>query len=284
MDTKIGIRVAFLYHLLRGSSLMLERDRNLFRGLKAYRRTIVIAATAVLIIPIGLALLPVIGKNAEAAGQSSGSHSVGTTLAFDDGKVVTIQYSQIYFCNSKGPATSATSSPCKIGEDATEDPVPDAASHTLNVIVPAFKGLDGLTPSSSSNTIAGKPGSNSIFDPTLGGNNFTQCPDSTSSLHCVNHPDFVDLVGTGVVPLPIHSHIISGHGNTGAQGGWWELKSWTVTDPSIWPNPNTGECSAGTGCLNSEDALQQALQNGQVSGPAPTSIYLFFNVVGSGAK
>src|SRR6266849_3893878 len=57
---------------------------------------------------------------------------IATTLAFKDGQVVTVQYSNIYFCNSSGPATSSTSSPCTVGVDATKAPVPDKAVNTLD--------------------------------------------------------------------------------------------------------------------------------------------------------
>jgi hypothetical protein len=195
--------------------------------------------------------------------------SIGTTLAFDQGEVVTVQYSQNYFCNSPGPATSPTFSPCIIGADAVVDPVPDAASNKLNVIVPVFLGTSEV---------------GGIFDPTLGANNFTQCPDTTNTLKCINHPAFTsDIFGT-VSPVPIHSHIISGNGPKGRQGGWWELKVWAVQDPGIWPDPKTGACTAGTGCLTSEEALAAASANGSVKGPVVTNIYLFFNVVGSHAK
>src|SRR2546428_12675971 len=63
---------------------------------------------------------------------------IATTLAFKDGQVVTVQYSNIYFCNSAGPAVTNTNSPCAVGVDATKDPVPDKASNELDVIVPAF--------------------------------------------------------------------------------------------------------------------------------------------------
>ncbi len=208
-------------------------------------------------------------QGASAAGKSRAPESIGTTLAFDDGKVVTIQYSQDYFCNSPGPATSPTSSPCIIGVDAFNDPVPDVASHDLNVIVPVFLG-----PS----TVGG------LFDPTLGANNFTQCPDTTTTLKCINHPAFIANAAGVVNPAPVHSHIISGHGPNGAQGGWWKLQVWAVTDPAIWPNPKTGACSAGSGCLTSNAALEAAKTAGKVEGPTVTNIYLFFNVVSSNAK
>ncbi len=245
-----------------------------------------IAVLAILIAPAALMLLPNV-PGAFAA--SRAPNVIATTLAFDDGKVVTVQYSQIYFCNSAGPPTSASSSPCAVGTSASVDPVPDAAASTLNVMVPAF-----LPPLCTllgipcfSGTLFGItfPDSHSVFDPTLGANNFAQCPDNTSTLTCPNHPNFLDLTPTtlaGVVPLPIHSHVISGNGAHSSQGGWWELVVWLVLDPTIWPNPSTGACSAGTGCLTSMAALTSAT-SAQVVGPVPTTIYLFFNVVSSKA-
>ncbi len=202
---------------------------------------------------------------------------IATTLAFMDGKVVAVQYSNIYFCNSAGPATSSSSSPCTVGIDATVAPIPDHAINTLDVIVPAF--LHPLCEIAALSIPC--TSSNSVFDPTLGANNFAQCPDNTSALTCPNHPMFLDLsplkIGVGVVPLPIHSHILSG-----GQSGWWELRVWLVANSSIWPNPSTGACSAGTGCLTSAAALAAA--GNKVVGPVPTTIYLFFNVVSSSAQ
>lgn len=236
-------------------------------------KTMMVSVAALLLLaPVAFVLLPASGV-VQAAGQSRAPNVIATTLAFFNGKVVTVQYSNIYFCNSSGPPTSSSSSPCVVGVDATKDPVPDVASSTFDVIVPAFLGF-GTT--------------GGIFDPSLGANNFSQCPDNTLTLTCPNHPNFLDLTPTeiaGVVPLPIHSHVLS-TGNPLAvhQGGWWKLRVWLVTDASIWPNPSTGSCTAGTGCLTSLSALNAAAGAGQVIGPVPTTIYLFFNVVSSSAQ
>ena len=260
---------------------------GLFGSLSSNRRLVALAAAGVLVLPVMLLALSNTNSTALASdgsnGKSRAPEAIGTTLAFDNGKVLTVKYENIYFCNSSGPETTATNSPCKVGTDAEKDPVPDTASNTLEVIVPAFLGFGTETFSNASNTITGLPGSGSIFDPTLGANNFSQCPDNTDNLHCINHPHFLDLSpnNSAVVPLPIHTHILS-HGVNGGQGGWWKLNTWLVKDPSIWPNPQTGQCSAGSGCLTSEAALQSALQNGQVQvvGPLPTTVYLFFNEIG----
>ena len=221
--------------------------------------------------PLAMAAAPVV-QTAFAGGRAP--NVIATTLAFDGGAVVTVQYTNIYFCNSAGPATTSTMSPCAVGQDAAVDPVPDVASTDLEVIVPAF-----LHPLCEILRIPCSPGS--VLDPSLGGNTFAQCPDNTQTLTCPNHPDFLDLtptgLGVGVVPLPVHSHIISGNGQTGAQGGWWKLRVWLVLDPSIWPNPVTGACSAGTGCLTSEAALMAA--GLAVVGPVPSTVYLKFSVV-----
>jgi hypothetical protein len=236
------------------------------------KTAMVLVAASLLLAPTAFVILPSSGV-VQAAGQSRAPNVIATTLAFFNGQVVTIQYSNIYFCNSSGPATTSSNSPCVVGVDATKDPVPDVASNTLDVIIPAFLGF-GTT--------------GGIFDPTLGANNFTQCPDNTSTLTCPNHPNFLDLTPTGiagVVPLPIHSHVLStSDPNSVHQGGWWKLRVWLITDPSIWPNPITGTCPAGTGCLTSISALNLAASNGSAIGPVPTTIYLFFNVVSSSSK
>jgi hypothetical protein len=244
------------------------------------KSTIVLLIASLLLAPLAFVVLPGAGV-AFAAGQSRAPDVIATTLAYFNGQVVTVQYSNIYFCNSSGPPTSATSSPCKVGVDASTDPVPDAASSTLDVIVPAFLGFGT---------------SGGIFDPSLGANVFTQCPDNTSTLTCPNHPNFLDLTPTriaGVVPLPIHSHVLSNGNPTSVnQGGWWKLRVWLVFDPTLFPNPSTGACAAGSGCLTSLAALEAApactgvgTPSGcAVLGPVPTTIYLFFNVVSSTAK
>ncbi len=235
------------------------------------KTVMVLVAAILLLAPIAFIALPGSGV-VQAAGASRAPNVIATTLAFFNGQVVTVQYSNIYFCNSSGPPTTSSSSPCVVGIDAVTDPVPDHASHTLDVIVPAFLGF-GTT--------------GGIFDPRLGNNVFTQCPDNPNTLTCPNHPNFLDLTPTkiaGVVPLPIHSHVLStGDPNSVTQGGWWKLRVWLVTNPSIFPNPNTGSCPAGTGCLTSITALNAAAASGGVIGPVPTTIYLFFNVVSSSA-
>ena len=240
-----------------------------------FKRTTSIAIIAILVAApiVAVTLLPTVRSS---FAQSRAPNTIATTLAFDDGKVVTVQYSQIYFCDSAGPATSPTNSPCKVGKDAVVDPVPDVASSTLNVIIPWFLGTS-------------KTGG--IFDPTLGANNFSQCPDNTLALTCPNHPNFLDLApllgGSSqiVVPLPIHSHVISGSGVTSSQGGWWKLNVWLVNNSTIWPDPNTGACQAGTGCLTSDAALKNTPSSEFVGGGAiPTTIYLFFNVVSPHSK
>jgi len=262
-------------------------------------KTAMVLLTALLLLaPIAFILVPGSGV-VEAAGQSRAPNVIATTLAFFNGNVVTVQYSNIYFCNSSGPATTSTSSPCKVGVDALVDPVPDVASNTLDVIVPAFlpplcvalsitcvsgSGLAALGFTAGTGGGLGGGFANTVLDSSLGANDLTQCPDNTAMLTCPNHPNFLDLAPSGlpfgVIHLPIHTHVLSGPAGTN-QGGWWKLRVWLVTDSSIWPNPSTGTCSAGSGCLTSLSALMGS--SGAV-GPVLTTIYLFFNVVSSNAK
>ncbi len=244
-------------------------------------RTLVILA--MLIAPAAFIAIP--GFQSVLGQGSRAPNVIATTLAFFNGKVVTVQYENIYFCNSPGPATSAASSPCVVGVDATKDPVPDTASGVLDVIVPAFFHplCDILKITCSSDSINT---ASADFNPALGANNFTQCPDNTSTLTCPNHPDFLDLTPTGiagVIPLIIHTHILSNDQGKTNFGGWWKLRVWLVLDESIWPNPSTGACSAASGCLTSLTALKSATAS-QIVGPVPTTIYLKFSVVSATAQ
>lgn len=246
------------------------------RKITNHARTI--ALLALVLTPAALLSLPTVQTVlADSVLGPRNPNVIATTLAFMDGQVVTVQYSNIYFCNSSGPATSSSSSPCQVGVDATVAPIPDHAINTLDVIVPAF--LHPLCDITALHITCASSGS--VFDPTLGANNFAQCPDNTSALTCPNHPMFLDLsplkLGVSVVPLPIHTHILSG-----GRSGWWELRVNLVTDPTIWPNPSTGACTAGSGCLTSASALAAA--GSKVIGPVPTTIYLFFNVVSASAQ
>ncbi len=269
------------------------------------KTTSVLIAASLLLSPIAFLVIPNLGVVQAAAGEPRAPNVIATTLAFIEGTVVTVQYSNIYFCNSAGPLTTATSSPCKVGLDATTDPVPDVASNTLNVIVPAFLpplcGALGITCVSGSGLTslgftAGTGGglgggfANTVLDSSLGANDLTQCPDNPTTLTCPNHPNFLDLtptfslLGLTVIPLPIHTHILNTPSGSTNQGGWWKLKVWLVLDPSVWPNPNSGACSAGVGCLKSISALTSAASLGKAAGPVLTTIYLFFNVVSSNSK
>jgi len=264
------------------------------------KTAMVIIAATLLIAPAIFVTLPAAGV-VQAAGKSRAPNVIATTLAFADGQVVTVQYSNIYFCNSAGPATSSSSSPCVVGTDATTDPVPDTASSILDVIVPAFlpplcgivsvpcvtgAQLTAMGYTAGTGGGLGSGFANTVLDSSLGANDLTQCPDNPNTLTCPNHPDFLDLtptgLGLGVIPLPIHTHVLSGFNGQG-QGGWWKLRVWLVLDPSIWPNPSTGSCPAGSGCLTSIGALTGA-SGTQVVGPVLTTIYLHFNVVSSNAK
>src|SRR6266705_2302254 len=77
-----------------------------------------IRAISIIAIVLGPALLLAIPSVQRAFADSlrgpRNPAEIATTLAFKDGKVVTVQYSNIYFCNSSGPATTSSSSPCTI--------------------------------------------------------------------------------------------------------------------------------------------------------------------------
>jgi hypothetical protein len=257
---------------------------------KIHRAVIIAAILSMLLAPIPL--IYTVLASSDSAPRASGI--VGTSLGFDNGNVVTFQYSKlIWFCNQ-------SSGSCVVGQGGPA-PVAENATNVLAVIIPAFLHpiCDLLTKNNVPESCLSSAGfitsvSNpSVFDASLGFNNFAQCPDIVDSsapegATCPNHPTTIDLssvlpygLGVGVIPLPIHSHIISGHGVAGGQGGWWEVQVYLVLNPNIWPNPSSGQCTSSTPlCLNSFDALNTAVRQGMVVGPVPTNLYLFFSVTG----
>lgn len=171
--------------------------------------------------------------------------SSATTPAWTDGKTVSIQYPQNYFCD-KSVASSAPSG-CEVGTDANVGPVANANRSVLYVLVPLF--------------------ANPVPAP--------MCAVAS----CPNHPLDIDLsriagalgaspTTVSSVPLPAHSHILDG-----AAGGWWEIKVVAVTTQDAWTRLASAK--------NQATMLALAGTSGSgVLGPIPTNLYLFFNVVG----
>lgn len=191
-----------------------------------------------------LASLGVAGT-AFAAGSTTKPVSAARTPAWVDGRTVTVQYPQNYFCDSA--VSSGATSGCEVGTDATNGPVPHADRSVLYVLVPLFS-----NPS-----------------PT------PMC--ATAS--CPNHPTTIDLsriagaLGADPsalksVPLPAHSHILDG-----PAGGWWETKVVAVTNQAAWAQLAAGKSEATMNALLAD-------QNSGVVGPIDTNLYLFFNVIG----
>lgn len=176
------------------------------------------------------------------AGQSAVlpvSHA--TTPAWVDGRTVTVQYAQNFFCDTS--VASAASSGCEVGADANRGPVANADRSVLYVLVPLFANPDPAP----------------------------MCPVAS----CPNHPLTVDLSRLGGpfasatnTPLPAHSHILDG-----PAGGWWETVIVPVTSQAGWAALAAGK-SATT-----MDALEATPGSG-VGPEIPTNLYLFFNVVG----
>lgn len=191
-----------------------------------------------------LASLGVAGA-AFAAGSSTKPVSKGTTPAWVDGRTVTIQYPQNFFCDKSVP--SSAPSGCEVGTDSNVGPVGNADRSVLYVLVPLFAGA--------------------IPAP--------MCAVAS----CPNHPTTIDLSriagalgadpsAVASVPLPAHSHILDG-----PAGGWWDTKIVAVTNQAAW---------AQLAAAKSQDKMFQLINtpNSVVVGPIPTNLYLFFNVVG----
>ncbi len=203
-----------------------------------------LGAVASVLIGLVLASVGVAGA-AFASGSTVKPVSSATTPAWSDGKTVSIQYPQNFFCD-KTVASSAPSG-CEVGTDSNVGPVANADRSVLYVLVPLF--------------------ANPVPAP--------MCAEAS----CPNHPLDIDLsriagalgVSPGAVssvPLPAHSHILDG-----AAGGWWDVKVVAVTNQAAWTQLAAGKSQA------TMDALISTPNSG-VLGPIPTNLYLFFNVIG----
>ncbi len=85
-------------------------------------------------------------------------------------------------------------------------------------------------------------------------------------------PTIVDL------PLPNHTHLVED--TIGGVEQAWDIKVVLVLSEAIWPDAD-GNCSAGSGCLTSFEAVASA-PAGSIIGPVPTTLFLFFGVHGLG--
>ena len=182
---------------------------------------------------------------AAASGSTVRPVSDATTPAWVDGRTVTVQYAQNFFCDTS--VASSAPSGCEVGTDSNHGPVANADRSVLYVLVPLF-GSPSPTP---------------------------MCAVAS----CPNHPLTIDLsriagalgVTPGAVanvPLPAHSHILDG-----PAGGWWDVKIVAVTNQTAWAALAAGKSEATMFSL-----INTA--NSGVLGPIPTNLYLFFNVIG----
>ena len=182
---------------------------------------------------------------AAASGSTVRPVSDATTPAWVDGRTVTVQYPQNFFCDTS--VASSAPSGCEVGTDSNRGPVANADRSVLYVLVPLFK------------------------DPSP----TPMCAVAS----CPNHPLTIDLsriagalgVTPGAVasvPLPAHSHILDG-----PAGGWWDVKIVAVTNQTAWAALAAGKSEATMFAL-----INTA--NSGVLGPIPTNLYLFFNVIG----
>jgi len=86
---------------------------------------------------IGLVLASVgVAGAAFASGSTVKPVSTATTPAWTDGKTVSIQYPQNFFCDKS--VMSSAPSGCEVGTDANVGPVANANRSVLYVLVPLF--------------------------------------------------------------------------------------------------------------------------------------------------
>jgi len=190
-----------------------------------------------------------VGGYALADGSNTLPVSSARTAAWTNGKTVTVQYAQNYFCDRSVTAVPLAASGCEVGAPANVGPVANADRSTLYVLVPLF-----------ANPVPA-----------------TMCPTATGPtppLNCPNHPQdiYVPLAGFGDIPLPAHSHILDG-----PAGGWWDVKVTVVLDQATWSEIAAGK-SLST--LQSIEARPDAKSHILFDANLPSNLYLFFNTVG----
>jgi hypothetical protein len=193
----------------------------------------------------GLVALALATALAAGCGDDNTEPVIGSTPAFLDGQVVTIDYTQQFQCTNP-PASGATSK-CEVGAEAQTRPT-SGVTDTIWVLVPTFA-----------------PGP----DPTT-----LHCPTAGA---CPAHPSTVDVsaalgAGTENIATPPHSHILSRHeGETKA----WQALVVAINDAGIWNNLVAGKSVAAL------RAQQQAIENaGKISADLPSNLFLFFRVRG----
>ena len=205
------------------------------------RRALAVMVAATSVVLAGLTTTTI----ALAAPSATQPVANSTTPAWTDGRTVTVQYAQNFFCDTS--VASGASSGCEVGQDSNRGPVANADRSVLYVLVPLFANPDPAP----------------------------MCAVAS----CPNHPMTIDLSRIAgalgatpdqltSVPLPAHSHILDG-----AAGGWWDVKVVAVTNQHAWAQLAMGKSEAVM------DRLIATPGSG-VLGPIPTNLYLFFNVVG----
>jgi hypothetical protein len=205
------------------------------------RRALAVMVAATSVVLAGLTTTTI----ALAAPSATQPVANATTPAWTDGRTVTVQYAQNFFCDTS--VASGASSGCEVGQDSNRGPVANADRSVLYVLVPLFANPDPAP----------------------------MCAVAS----CPNHPMTIDLSRIAgalgatpdqltSVPLPAHSHILDG-----AAGGWWDVKVVAVTNQHAWAQLAMGKSEAVM------DRLIATPGSG-VLGPIPTNLYLFFNVVG----
>jgi hypothetical protein len=206
-------------------------------------------ALVVACLSAGVSALSVSGYAAATGGPSNTLPvSTARTPAWTNGKTVTVQYAQNYFCDRSVTAVPLATSGCEVGAPANVGPVANPDRSTLYVVVPLF-----------ANPVPA-----------------TMCPTATGPtppLNCPNHPQdiYVPLAGFGDIPLPAHSHILDG-----PAGGWWDVKVTVVLDEATWAQIAAGKSLA---TLQTIEAQPGAAQHILFDANLPTNLFLFFDTI-----
>lgn len=213
---------------------------------RALMGLVAVALAAVFALVLGL-------LNAPPSHAAGAAPAHGDTAAFLNGRSVTLQYQQDFYCDPS--VASGAVSNCEAGQPNGTQPPRPGDLPDLYVAVPYG------------------------FTPTQG----TQCPTATATTSCVDHPQYIDLsqnlsafFGTAAhnAFLPGHDHFV-----TENAGNWWAVSVYAVTSQQAWDQMLGIAANPDNVTPRSKAVLDDLVKNGEALGPIPTNLNLFFNVV-----
>ena len=200
--------------------------------------------TAPLVVGLAIAGAACGSDNSNVVAPVPSGNILGSTPAWFDGDVVTLDYTAPFEC--KSPPSAGSVSHCELGDTAQTEPHANTAIPVLYVMTP----------------LGFRPPDSTLHCPTPG--------------NCVAHPSDIDVSrvfgpGTEKNPLPPHSHIIIDPMNHMTTP--WVLEVIGVKDEATWDDIAATQNLAEVRRLQLSDP-----SNRHITDDIESNIFLFFKV------